>query len=513
MTSTAHTEHDPSLLVVETAQGRVRGDHSRGAYRYKGIPFAAPPVGALRFAPPAPPARWSGDRVATGRFSIAPQPLGGVDALLGAEGGPPQSEADCLTLNVWTPAPDGARRPVMVWIHGGAFISGAGLTPFYDGANLAGRDVVVVSLNYRLGALGFLHLADLGGEAFAESANVGLLDQAMALRWVHENIEAFGGDPANVTIFGESAGAMSVGSHLALPASAGLFHRAIAQSGAASQVHDRDQATEVAAALLRELDLAESDVERLREIPLETLLAAQATLSARRGISAGLPFRPTTDGVSLPVAPLAAVRAGSAAGIAVLTGTNRDEMKLFTAMDPGFAAADEEVLLRRTSKLVSHDPEGLVATYRAALPGASAKDLFEAIATDAVFRIPALDLAEAQSAHAPTWLYEFHEASTAFGGMLGSAHAVEIPYVFDNLDAPGASFLTGEVTEQMRALARDLADAWTSFARSGDPNGSDLPAWAAYDTTARMTLVTAAAESQVAADPAGPFREAWQQRR
>lgn len=507
-----YEQPDPGLFVVETASGRVKGDFKRGAYRYKGIPYAAPPIGELRFAPPRPTPSWSEVRDATGRFPTAPQPLGGVDMLLGAADGPAQSEADCLTLNVWTAAPDDARRPVMLWIHGGAFVSGTGLTPFYDGTNLASRGVVVVTINYRLGALGFLHLSDIGGEAFAGSGNAGLLDQAMALQWVHDNIEAFGGDPENVTIFGESAGAMSVGTQLALPASKGLFQRAIAQSGAASNVHDRDSAGSVAQQMLDMLGLEPSQVDRLRELPIEALLEAQAQLSARTPISRGLPFMPTVDGATLPEPPLSALAEAAAPGVSVLTGTNRDELKLFTAMDPRLGSLADEGLAKRVSGFVRNDPEGLVEIYRSHMPDAAPREVFEAIGTDAVFRMPAIALAETQSPQAPCWLYEFHQPSTAFGGMLGSAHAVEIPYVFDNLDSPGASMLTGVPTEEMRTLAATMADAWTAFARTGDPNAAGLPKWDAYRGEGRTTMIFDA-QTRSVADAAGPFRHAWQSRR
>lgn len=499
---------DPDLLTVETTHGHVRGDHKRGTYRYKGIPFAAPPVGARRFRPPAPAESWTGVRDATGKFATAPQPTGGVETLLGMQDGPPQSEADCLTLNVWTPAPDAGRRPVMVWIHGGAFVSGTGSTAWYDGSNLASRDVVVVTLNYRLGALGFLHLADLGGERFAGSGNVGLLDQAAALRWVHDNIETFGGDPDNVTIFGESAGGMSVGTHLALPASQGSFHRAIAQSGAVANVHDRDQATAVTTRLLDLLDLGPDQIDALETIPFPSLIEAQDTISNDFGIARGLPFQPVVDGVTLPEQPMAALRAGAAAGINLLTGTNRDEMRLFTSMDPRRDRLDDARLARRVQRFTGSDPDVLVRVYRDAAPDASPADLYEAIGTDAVFRMPAIEMAEAQSAHADVWVYEFHRASTAFGGSLGAAHAVEIPFALDNLTAPGANFFIGEPTEAMQHLATQMADAWTAFARHGDPNGSTLPAWGKYAPPSRPTMVFDL-DSKVVEDPAGSRRAAW----
>ncbi len=226
----------------------------------------------------------------------------------------------------------------------------------------------------------------------------------------------------------------------------------------------------------------------------------------------GLPFQPVVDDDALPRHPVEAVRDGVAAGVHVMTGTNRDELRLFTAMDERLGALDDEGLVRRVERFVRADPDGLVQVYRDAAPDASPRAIYEAIGTDAVFRMPAIALAEAQSAHASVWLYEFHRESTAFGGSLGAAHAVEIPYAFDNLGAPGASFFTGEATEAMQDLATRMADAWVAFARTGDPNGSALPSWEPYSPEARTTMVLDL-DSEVADDPAGPMRAAWAARR
>lgn len=267
-------------FTVETTGGPVRGDHKRGVYRVKGIPYAAPPVGALRFRPPQDPEPWTRVHDGTGRFPIAPQPMADMEAASGGTGGSAQSEAGCLTLNVWTPAADDARRPVLFWIHGGGFLTGAGTIPWYDGSALARRDAVVVTINYRLGALGFLELGGVDGR-FTDSGNVGLLDQIAALRWVRDNIEAFGGDPDNVTIFGESAGGMSVGTLLGTPAASGLFHKAIPQSGAAANVATAREADAAAQQLLTAL--AVDDVEALQRVPAEDLIAAQAHVRGQFG--------------------------------------------------------------------------------------------------------------------------------------------------------------------------------------------------------------------------------------
>lgn len=492
-----------SAPLVEIGSGQVEGEPSRGVLRFKGIPYAAPPVGERRFAPPAPAEPWTGVLRATGRPPTAPQPMGTMEALAGAANLPPQSEADCLTLNVWTESLDGS-RPVMVWIHGGAFVSGTGTTPWYDGVNLARRGVVVVTINYRLGAFGFLHLEPLGGERFAGAANAGLLDQALALRWVAENIAAFGGDPSQVTIFGESAGGMSVATQLALPASDGLFRSAIPQSGAASHVHSAERGEQLAVEVLAAVGLEPSEAKKVLDVPTEALVAATQQLSARSRIDNGLPFCPTVDGTTLPVHPVDAVRDGAAAGIDVLTGWNADEMRLFAALDPRIGSADDHRLRSIAARLFDA-PEVAVTAYReAAGSGATPAQVLEAMLTDSVFRIPALRLLEAQGPHADTYAYEFRYRSPGFG----AAHAVEIPFAFDNLDAPGAAFFAGDPTESMRALSTSMADAWVSFATTGSP-GADWPQYDPDERRTRILDVDLDAGAGIESDPGAATRQLW----
>lgn len=494
--------------VVETASGRVRGRPSRGAWTFRGIPYAAPPVGPLRFAPPRPPSPWAGVRDATEFGPVAAQRPSGLESMLGA--GRPTMSEDCLTLNVWTPAADDGRRPVLVWIHGGAFVTGSGSTPWYDGARLAARDVVVVTCNYRLGALGFLHLGDLGGEAFAGSGNAGVLDQAAALGWVAENVAAFGGDPGNVTVFGESAGAMSVGALLGLPAARGRFGKAILQSGACAHVHDREDASAVAAELLRELGATRPD--ELRSVPVDELLRAQARVAEHHAAEPlrGLPFQPVVDGATLPAHPLDAVAAGEV-DARLLVGTTLQEARLFTMFDPRVAALDEAQLSSWCDLATAGTgmaPGDAVATYRRRLADAGIRDVWDAVLTDRLFRIPAIRLAERQAAHRPTWMYLFAWSTPAFGGVLGSCHALEIPFVFDNLDAPGVPGFVGEATDAMRAMATAMADAWTAFARDGRPAAPSLPEWPAYDRERRATM-RLDERSEVVDDPFGDERAAW----
>jgi para-nitrobenzyl esterase len=500
------------MTTVETTLGAVAGSQNDGILAFKGIPFAAPPVGANRFRPPQPAMPWTGTRDATRYGPIAPQTPSPLESLFGGPQ-PEQSEADCLTLNIFTPGADGARRPVMVWIHGGAFVTGSGSTPWYDGTAFARNgDVVLVTINYRLGALGFLHLDDVGGEAFAGtgSGNVGILDQVAALEWVRDNIEGFGGDPNNVTAFGESAGAMSVGTLLGLPAAKGLFVKAIPQSGAAHHARPTEEASEMARRFLAEAGLSAdaNGVAALRELPLDALMAAQASLLPKTAASGGLAFAPVVDGIVLPERPIDAIGGGSAADVAVLIGTTRDEMKLFSMMDPSLTDLDDHKLVRRGAAFAgsAEKAEALVATYRATRPDASAGDLWSAMSTDHVFRIPAVRLAERQSGLGnAVYMYRFDWATPVFGGQLGACHALEIPFVFDNLDAAGSSMFTGEASAEMRAMASTMHTAWHTFARHGNP-GDNWPRYTASDRKVmRFDLAP-----EVVDDPNATEREAWE---
>jgi len=499
--------------IVETRYGKVEGRQEEGVVAFRGIPYAAPPVGPRRFAAPAPPEPWTGVRDAGGFGPSAPQPplrlpLPGMDV------GP--TDEDCLYLNVWTPAADGARRPVMVWIHGGGFVIGSGSQTVYDGAALAARgEVVVVTLNYRLGPLGFLYLPELCPDLEGAVGNCGLRDQVAALRWVREHAAAFGGDPEQVTIFGESAGGMSVGTLLGTPAARGLFARAIPQSGAAHNVHTRRTATQVAERFLEELGVPPADAARsLREIPPERLLDTHSQTMLKLGTTLGLlPFQPLVDGDLLREPPLDAVRAGAAPGVALMTGTTRDEWRLFGFMDPGIARLDEAGLHKRLARQVP-DPAALVETYRKAREAeglsTAPPDLYFAIETDRVFRVPACRLAEAQSAHgAPVFFYRFDWETTFMDGALGACHAVELPFVFGKTGVPGAEFF-GAGSPEGERLAERAMDAWLAFARTGDPSHPGLPGgrWEPWDPERRATLLFGR-DCRPALDPAGAERAAW----
>jgi len=470
--------------IASTANGRVEGQ-PRGAHvAFRGIPYAKPPVGALRFRAPEPPEPWPGVRPARTFGKVALQGATSAPGML-AEG--EQSE-DCLYLNVYTPALDGARRPVMFWIHGGAFTLGSASQPMYDGGPLAERgDVVVVTINYRLGAHG-----DWGA-----TANAGQLDQIAALRWVRENIEAFGGDPGNVTIFGESAGSMAVCCLLAMPVAQGLFHRAIAQSGASVTVMTQDAGAKVAEALLAELGIAETDSQRLQEVPVERLVLAQS--AAARNAPAMRGYAPVLDATTLPKQPGALFAAGGGANVPLVIGTNRDEMNLFNMQmlreldKPMDDVRALDVIGRMLPASAADRAGAILEVYRKSrgsrsLPSTN-RALIGAVQSDQRFRIPSVRFAEAYRSRNPnTFMYLFTYESPAMRGALRACHALEIPFVFGTLDAPFQDKFAGK-GPAVQALSEQMMDAWLGFARRGQPGHPRLGDWIPYDSDRRATMM------------------------
>ena len=488
--------YGPLMTVVDTTSGKLEGLAEAGLQVFRGIPFAAPPVGELRLRAPRAVKPWTGVRPATefGCWSPQNSPATTLSGQL-----PGEQAEDCLSLNVWTPAADSARRPVLVWIHGGGFIGGSGAMNLYAGARLAARgDVVVVTVNYRLGILGFLAHPDLADSDAADGAagatgNWGLLDQVAALRWVRDNIAGFGGDPDNVTVFGESAGGMSVSDLLAMPSTEGLFRRAIVQSGPPNAV-SMEKAEGITAKLLAELGV--TSVAALRELPQQTLLDAQAKLVAERR-SEGLPLLPVVDEVTIPLAPQRAIAAGVARDIELLIGTNRDEAKMFMVADPKNRDPDEGVLHRRIEAILRANdivlsPDDLIDGYRNAREArgqsTSPRELWSAIDSVRMFRIGSIRAAESQSAFTPTYMYLFDWESPAMGGALGACHALELPFVFGTLHDPGIDKFAGSGPDATR-LSEQMMDAWLAFARTGNPNTDGVPEWTAYDGTRRSTMV------------------------
>jgi len=496
-------------LVVETRYGNVQGSQQGSISVWKGIPFAQPPTGSRRFLAPQPPEPWPGVRSTTSFCAMAPQVPEMGASLVGAMGAEnaveqrPMSE-DCLYLNVWSPGADGEKRPVMVYIHGGAFTLGSASDPWYDGASFAAlHNLVVVTLNYRLGILGFVCLADLAGEGEPYTANCGLLDQIAALRWVQEHIAAFGGDPDQVTVMGESAGAMSIGALLGMPAARGLFQRAILQSGAAGNLVTRAQATRVARGLLAKLNLETDQLSALSDVPVETLLQIQPELGREfGGIQA---YSPIIDGVTLPEHPLAMIAGGSAANVALLMGTTRDEWRLF-AMMTGGPKIDETQLTR----LFGDAAPQVLTLYTQARADASPELAWVDIMSDLIFRMPAIRLAQGQIEQgAPVWMYRFDWESPAFGGVLGAAHAMDLPFVWNTLDTGLSRLFTGDSPDR-QPLADLMHTSWAAFIRCGNPAFASLPAWPPYDLERRTTMIFNHVP-QVIDDPQGHMRSLWKQ--
>lgn len=490
-----------SAPTVRAEGGRLRGYTDGGVSAFLGIPYAAPPFGTRRLRPPEPPARWDGERPATSYGPTCPKgdyppqddPLF-PELVIGGE--------DCLNLNVWTPDPGGSGLPVLVWIHGGMFRKGSGSEAFYRGTSFARDGVVCVTINYRLAAEGFLYLED-------GTANLGLLDQVAALGWVQRNIAAFGGDPARVTVAGQSAGAMSVITLLSMPRARGLFHQAIAQSGAAAATLTAGSAAQTAALVAKSLGVAPAR-DPLSQVPAERLgRAASAAAGEIETMTepakwGGLAFAPVIDGDILPEHPLDALRKGASGGVRLLTGWTRDEVQIGLVPTGMIDMIDEPALSAAVSAMGA--PDGTAGLYRAARPGASSGELLAAVATDRVMRIPVTRVAEARltagsaGSDGATWLYRFDHESPSFGGRLGAAHAVEIPYVFDRLVDDSSRALIGDAPSQ--AVADTAHGAWVRFTAVGDPG------WPRYSVPVRSTALIDE-KITVADDPGGAEREAW----
>jgi para-nitrobenzyl esterase len=488
--------------LVQLRDGAVRGQAEAGVSAFLGLPYAAPPFGANRMRPPQPVRPWDGERDAGAYGPTAPKgdyppqytPLFPEVVIPGE---------DCLNLNVWTPDPNATGLPVLVWIHGGSFMNGSGSVGEYHGAAFARDGVVCVTINYRLAAEGFLFLDD-------GAANLGLLDQLAALRWVQGNISAFGGDPARVTVAGESAGAMSVTTLLSMPLAQGLFSQAIAQSGAGAHTLSRDEALMVSGYLADALGVP-ADRDSIKAVPLEKLVQAASDLvvevqtapdPARWGQLALslLPFAPTVDGTVLPEAPLAAIAAGQGGDVRLLIGSNRDEARLFFVA-AGTMDLVDDAMVAATAGAYGLSADSL-AVYRANRPGASAGDLLAAVITDWFFAIPPVRVAEARAGHgtASTWAYRFDHPAPEDNGGLGACHGAELPFVFDTIARDDVRPRIGDAPSQ--AVADRVHRVWVDFITRGDPG------WPAYDLADRSTgLLSDRVEA--ARDPAADERALW----
>lgn len=493
------------MAEVVTKLGAIRGRERNGIQQFLGIPYAAPPTGSARFRAPAPPTPWGGTRDATALGASAPQPPP-------IEGNPlPRREVrwdeDCLFLNVYTPAADARRRPVLVWIHGGAYVQGSG--DLYDGTSFAERgDIVVVTVNYRLGAFGFMELGHLD-PALTGSQNNGIRDQIASLRWVRDHIACFGGDPDCVTVSGESAGAGSVMALLAAPEADDLFHRAIAQSAPAGFGALEPGAAE------RYLEALGGDgIDTLRTATADEILDAQKKLAAasqaRTGISlfgnGGPGHRPVIDGHTVTRSAVEAVEIAGENGRPILIGTNLDEGTLFSFHLPK-DVTDQQ--MRAAVAAHTDEPDAVLAAFAEAHPDASNRRRMVHMNGDTMFRTPSLRVVDAQvdSGGPPVFVYLFTWKSQGFGGAMGAMHALEIPFVW-NMDRKPWAALLGEGDPAPPDLADRMHEAWIAFTRTGDPNHDGLPAWPAYDTQRRPTMEFGDTIG-IVDDPGGDTRASW----
>ncbi len=475
-----------STVVVETHRGKLRGSVDDGIKVFKGVPYAAPTGGLNRFRPPKPVKPWQDVRDALAYGPMCPQLAAERASFTASWTYDRESSEDCLTLNLWTPAlRDQRKRPVMVWLHGGGFASLSGSRNVFEGTRLCQRgDVVVVTLNHRLNAFGFLYLAHLGGSEFAESGNAGMLDILAALRWVHETIVLFGGDPGNVTVFGQSGGGAKVSTLMAMPQARGLFHKAIVQSGSHLEALSADEATGHARGFLAALGVKPNELARLAKLSTEALEAALKTVMAAPGAKPN--FSPVADGIVLPKGPWSPDAPSVSAAVPMMIGTTRTETTaLIGAANPSDFSLDDAGMRKRLAGWVPEkDVPRVVAGFQKLMPQASPSELFFAITTDRRVRQQAWVQAERKAAQggAPVWLYELDWTSPVDGGKWGSPHALDLAFVFDNVAKSEA--MVGAGAEPQK-LADVMSTAWLAFARTGHPGAG----WPAFTAAQRATMV------------------------
>ena len=509
--------------MVETRYGRVRGFVDNGVHIFKGIPYGASTAGAGRFMPPKPPAPWVGVRDTQALGPTAPAAFGaaaasmadpGIAAMLAGAAEPVPASEDCLVLNVWTPGPgDGSRRPVMVWCHGGGFFAGSGGGKWNDGTKLAHHgDVVVVSFNHRLNILGFLYLAELADGRFPDSGNAGMLDVVAALEWVRDNIAAFGGDPGNVTVFGQSGGGFKISMLMAMPAARGLFHKAIVQSGSAIRGNPPTVATKHALWVLDHLRLAHGEADALQSVPLDRLIEAATAVLNRVGVPGENPFVPVVDGRALPHDPFDPDAPAISAAIPMLIGTAKDESRMLLAGDAAIFNLTEDQMRERLIAFLdvgAAETDRIVAVIRQERPTATPSDIFFAATNARMLWLNAITQAERKAAQGAgaVYMYRFDWSIPILGGRLGAPHSVTTPFAFRTVDAAASMVGTGP---DSRVLSGRVSDAWRAFARGGDPNHPSLPEWPRYDAARRATMLFND-DCRVANDPDGTLRIAMRQ--
>jgi para-nitrobenzyl esterase len=498
--------------IVTTKSGKLEGADKKGLYVFKGIPFTAPPVGKLRWMPPQPVKPWSGVRPAKEFGAVCPQPVmpGGTAIGTPSFAGQSQSE-DCLSLNIWTPGLDDAKRPVLFWIHGGGFYIGSGTEGFMEEGVLARRgNVVVVSINYRLGAFGFINLKEITGGKIPATGNEGILDQIAALEWIQENIAAFGGDPGNITASGFSAGGMSVGILLAMPQAKGKFHKALNRSGVGNVVTPMDESIAISEQQLKIWGVKAKDTDAIRALSTQQILEGQNILINQMRAATGkvTPFQPVQDGHDLPEMPMSAIKKGSGKQIPTMAGTTLDELKMMMVTNPDTKNMDEAGLVKKLQGMVPADfVPGLIQAYKEALKkrgeNVTPAGIMGSINTDLMMRIPTLRLVEMQRDNgAPAYNYLFTHKCPAMGGVLGAMHGLDNPFLF------GA--LTPEFTgkdDELENTALKIQDSAIAFMKTGDPSCKSAGKWPVYGQK-RMTMVWDR-NSRVEAAPYEPERAAW----
>lgn len=501
-------------FIVPTGAGPVQGTSMDGVARWLGIPYAQPPVGDLRWRAPRPPEPWTEPRDATVFGSAAPQP---ANQIMHFAEGVTQSE-DCLTLNVWVAdgvAPDAA-LPVLFWIHGGAYMFGGSAQTGYDGRALVeSGEVVLVTVNYRLGALGFLELGAWDSPGHPFDGNLALRDLLLALHWVRESIAGFGGDPGQVTIWGESAGGGLVTTLLAVPSAAGLFHRATAHSSPATSVYSSERTTGIAKRFLDALGVAEDDLASVRALPVAELVDAASRVYAEvpEASPGVLAFTPSVDGELLPEHPVSVLRDGRGIPVPLLIGTNHDEASLFKFMKSPLMPIESATILQMFGAIAHERPDLQLpseAQVTSAYHGLSPKRVGMGVAGDIGFRMPTLWLIEGHARVAPVHLYRFDWATPMLHLIgMGAAHATELPYVFGNLDG-GPKDITFRLGGRRRgeAISQRMRARWLAFAVHGEPDGGAEPAWPAFDQARRATLVIDV-HDRVVDDLDGELRRAW----
>jgi para-nitrobenzyl esterase len=464
-------------LIAVTTTGKIRGYKDSGIISFKNIPYGDN-TAKRRFMAPVPPQPWEGVRDAFKFGPIAPQQRPTNSAMNISE--------DCLNLNAWTPElHDGRNRPVMVWFHGGAYSNGTSNMDINDGVRLCKRgDVVVVTVNHRLNLFGYLYLAELGGQEFAESGNVGMLDLVLALQWVRDNISEFGGNPQNVTIFGQSGGGAKCATLMAMPAARGLFHKVITQSGQQLTGRRRENATETAKAVLKALELSLDSINAIKTMPVERLIAAMQNFY----------YGPVTDGTILPRDPFDPDASPLSSDIPMMMGNNHDETRSLIGGGDStlFLLTWEELparILKHVKQFIGNlDPNEIIAKYRQWYPQYSPSDVFFSATTAARSWKGFVIESErrAQQHGAPTYVYQFDWSSPIEGGKWKAAHAIEIAFVFDNIAYGASQVGTGP---DQQAMADMMSDAWIAFARTGNPDTKNLPHWPRFNFDKRETMI------------------------